>query len=127
MLIFTSLIFVMLLGSSYSYLEQTQKPKSTSAKKNVSANTSSRQEIETGKQLISKTDCLVCHKPKDKLVGPSFADIAKKYPPSVKNFSLLSQKVIKGGSGVWGQIPMAPHPALAVADVKKMLKYILSQ
>lgn len=83
-------------------------------------------DVEAGKLLISKSDCLACHKQEGKLVGPAYADIAKKYKPTDANIALLAGKVIKGGTGVWGQIPMAAHPALAQADAKKMIKYILS-
>jgi len=86
-----------------------------------------KKDIETGKALISKSDCFACHKPDGRLVGPSYAEIAKKYTASDANITLLSGKVIKGGSGTWGQIPMAAHPKVSQTDAKKMVRYILSQ
>ena len=86
-----------------------------------------KKDLEAGKALIAKSDCFACHKPDGKLVGPSYAEIAKKYKATEANVTLLSGKVIKGGSGTWGQIPMAAHPKIAQADAKKMVKYILSQ
>lgn len=83
-------------------------------------------DLEAGKLLISKSDCFACHKPDGKLVGPSYAEIAKKYTVTDANVTMLAGKVIKGGTGVWGQIPMAAHPAVKLADAKKMVKYILS-
>lgn len=83
-------------------------------------------DIEAGKLLISKSDCFACHKPDSKLVGPSYQDIAKKYKPTDANLTLLSGKVIKGGSGTWGQIPMLAHPNVTPADAKKMVRFILS-
>ncbi|MCG9792256.1 c-type cytochrome [Flavobacterium algicola] len=83
-------------------------------------------EIAEGKVLISKSDCLACHKTDAKLLGPSYKDVAKKYAAIEANYNLLSQKVIKGGSGVWGSIPMAPHASLKPEEAKKMIKYILS-
>lgn len=83
-------------------------------------------ELDEGKTLISKSDCLACHKIDDKLVGPPYSAIAGKYPQNQSSVDELSQKVIKGGSGVWGPIPMAPHPAIAQADANKMVKYILT-
>lgn len=83
-------------------------------------------DIAMGKHLISKSDCAACHKIDVKLLGPSYQDIAKKYPATEANYNALAQKIIKGGSGVWGQIPMAPHANLSVADSKKMIQYILS-
>ncbi|WP_366183827.1 c-type cytochrome [Flavobacterium ovatum] len=83
-------------------------------------------EIAAGKTLISKSDCLACHKVDAKLVGPSYKDVAKKYAAIEANYDLLSQKVIKGGSGSWGPIPMSAHSSLKPDDAKKMIKYILS-
>ncbi len=91
-----------------------------------SQTTDPKKDIEAGKLLISKSDCFACHKPEGKLVGPAYADIAKKYAATDANITLLSGKVIKGGSGVWGQIPMAAHPKITQVDAKKMVKYILS-
>lgn len=85
-----------------------------------------KKDIESGKLLISKSDCFACHKPEGKLVGPSYADIAKKYTATDANVAMLAGKVIKGGTGVWGQIPMAAHPKVTQVDAKKMVKYILS-
>jgi cytochrome c len=83
-------------------------------------------EIEDGKALISKSDCLSCHKLNIKLIGPAYKDVATKYPANEANYTILTQKVINGGIGVWGQVAMAPHPNLPPADVKKMIKYILT-
>ena len=82
--------------------------------------------VEQGKVLIAKSNCLTCHKPDVKLIGPSFHDIATKYPPTADNFTLLTKKIIKGGSGNWGPVAMSPHSNLPASDVKKMVAYILS-
>ncbi|WP_282742707.1 c-type cytochrome [Flavobacterium sp. XS2P24] len=79
-----------------------------------------------GEKLIAKSDCVGCHKLDKKLIGPSYLDIAKKYPSNEKNVAYLSGKIIKGGSGVWGTIPMAAHTSLKKDDAKSMAKYILS-
>jgi cytochrome c len=84
------------------------------------------QEIEDGKGLIAKSDCLACHKVDDKLVGPPYSAVAGKYPQTQNSVSELSKKIINGGKGVWGAVPMAPHPAIAPADAEKMIKYILT-
>lgn len=83
-------------------------------------------DIEKGKALIGKSDCLACHKIEEKLVGPAYKEVAKKYKPTKANIDLLAGKIVKGGTGVWGQIPMSPHPTVPVADAKKMVVYILS-
>ena len=83
-------------------------------------------EIEDGKALISKSDCLACHKIDVKLVGPAYIAVAGKYPQNQNSVNELSKKIISGGSGVWGAVAMAPHPAIAPADADKMIKYILT-
>jgi cytochrome c len=83
-------------------------------------------EIEDGKALISKSDCLACHKIDTKLVGPAYIAVAEKYPQDQNTVNMLSQKIVNGGSGVWGPVPMAPHPAIILADANKMVKYILT-
>lgn len=84
------------------------------------------QEIEDGKALIAKLDCLACHKAEVKVVGPAYIAVAEKYPQNENSLNMLSQKIINGGSGVWGAVPMAPHPAIAPTDAGKMIKYILT-
>jgi cytochrome c len=79
-----------------------------------------------GEKLIAKSDCVGCHKLDKKLIGPAYLDIAKKYPNTDKNVNYLTDKVIKGGSGVWGTMPMSAHSSLKKEDAKSMVKYILS-
>jgi cytochrome c len=79
-----------------------------------------------GELLITKSDCIGCHHKVNKLIGPSYTDVAKKYPSNEKNIAYLADKIIKGGSGVWGKIPMTPHPKISQNDAKLMAKYILS-
>ncbi len=130
-IILTGFIIAM-LSVNYSFAQTTVVKKSTKTtvkKTSVTpapAKKPSAVDIEEGKQLLSKNDCLTCHKLDVKLVGPAYIDVAKKYPASEGNYEALTKKVIAGGSGVWGQTPMAPHPAIAPADVKKMVEYILS-
>lgn len=87
---------------------------------------SAANKFEKGSELIAKSDCLTCHKVKEKLVGPAYAAVAEKYPLTNENINYLSEKIIKGGSGVWGQIAMTPHPAISKADASEMVRYILS-
>ncbi|GAA4339568.1 hypothetical protein GCM10023149_50340 [Mucilaginibacter gynuensis] len=79
-----------------------------------------------GADLVSKSDCLTCHKLDVKIVGPAYADVAKKYKLTAENIDMLAKKVIDGGKGNWGEIPMSPHPNVSTADAKEMVKYILS-
>jgi len=84
---------------------------------------SSNPDYQKGLALIAKNDCLTCHKVSEKLVGPAYRDVANKYTSA--DISMLADKVMKGGSGVWGQIPMAPHAALSKEDAEQIVKYIL--
>lgn len=79
-----------------------------------------------GKALIAASDCLACHKEREKQVGPAYADVAKKYENNEKNVKMLAEKIIAGGQGNWGEIPMAPHPNVSQEDAQAMVKYILS-
>lgn len=79
-----------------------------------------------GEKLIAKSDCIGCHNKVQKVIGPAYVDIAAKYPLNDENVDHLAQKVIEGGKGVWGEIPMTPHASLSKDDAKSMVKYILS-
>jgi cytochrome c len=79
-----------------------------------------------GKLLIDQQDCKTCHKEDVKLVGPAYKDIAAKYPKDEKNLETLAAKIIKGGSGNWGEIAMLPHPSISKEDAKEMAGYILT-
>ena len=77
----------------------------------------------TGEQIIETLDCMGCHTTSEKMIGPSYQEIADKY--SEKDIELLASKIIDGGSGVWGNVPMQPHPQVSKEDAKKMVEYIL--
>ena len=74
--------------------------------------------------LARKHNCLACHTVDKKGVGPSYKDIAKKYKGQ-NVVATLAGKVKKGGSGVWGPIPMPPNAAVSDADIKKLVDWIL--
>ena len=82
-------------------------------------------------ELIGSSDCTTCHRlhksAPGSTIGPAYSDVAAKYPDAADTtIDRLTKKVIAGGSGVWGVTPMTPHPALKEADVKEMVKYILT-
>jgi len=83
-------------------------------------------EAEKGLNLIAKSDCLTCHQVEVKATGPAYMDVAAKYPNNEQVIDSLSQKIIKGGAGNWGTIPMTPHPSISEDDAKAMVKYVLS-
>jgi cytochrome c len=82
--------------------------------------------MDPGELLIVKSDCIGCHNKDTKIIGPSYVDVAAKYPSTEANINLLAGKIIQGGKGVWGTIPMTPHPKITEDDAKSMVKYILS-
>ncbi len=78
-----------------------------------------------GLALVAKSNCLSCHQIVEPATGPSYTSIAQKYTDDSATVNLLSNKIINGGMGVWGQVPMNAHPNIAKADAEKMVKYIL--
>jgi cytochrome c len=76
--------------------------------------------------LAKKNNCFACHAVDKKVVGPAYKDVAAKYRNDKTAEAKLVDKVKKGGSGVWGQIPMPPNSAVSDADVKTLVHWILS-
>ncbi len=79
-----------------------------------------------GAQLIERSDCKSCHNEQVKTVGPAYISVARKYSDGEESVKMLSGKVIKGGSGVWGEAMMTPHAGLSEEDAAEMSRYILS-
>jgi cytochrome c len=80
--------------------------------------------VQADEALAKSKNCLSCHAVDKKVVGPAYKDIAKKY--TAKDEAMLAEKVIKGGKGVWGPVPMPPNSAVSPADAEKLVKWILS-
>jgi len=100
-----------------------EEPK-PAASADTSSTTAAAKPEDEGKALVEGADCLSCHKVDSKLVGPAYIDVAKKYTDA--DIDHLAQKVIDGGKGVWGDVPMTPHAGLSKENAQKMVKYILS-
>lgn len=108
------------------------KKKETTEETNTSVDTSFTDkpavtevsEFQRGSDLIAASDCLACHKIDEKLVGPTYKEVAAKYTEA--DIAMLSKKIIEGGQGVWGEVPMTAHPAVTTEDATEMVKYILS-
>ena len=79
----------------------------------------------TENTAIAASDCKACHAFSKKSVGPAFTEVAKKYADDPKAVDYLSEKIIKGGSGVWGDHAMSAHPQLSKEVTKEMVKYII--
>lgn len=78
-----------------------------------------------GLEKVKASDCTSCHMVQRKIVGPSYSDVAEKYESTEENVAMLAGKVIAGGVGVWGEVPMPAHPGLSEEDAKDMVRYVL--
>ncbi len=78
-----------------------------------------------GRDLVARSGCIACHKIDETATGPAYRKVAEKYANTPENIAMLAEKVIKGGSGNWGTVPMLSHPNLPQADAEAMVKYIL--
>ena len=77
--------------------------------------------------LATSKNCMACHGVDKKLVGPSYKDVAAKYKNEKTAVDKLAAKVIAGGGGAWGAVPMPANPQVNEADAKKLVTWILSQ
>jgi cytochrome c len=76
-------------------------------------------------QLAKEKNCLACHAIDNKLVGPGYKEVAAKYKGDKSAENKLATKIQKGGSGVWGQIPMPANPQVSDAEAHTLAKWIL--
>lgn len=76
--------------------------------------------------LATAKNCMACHAVDKKLVGPSYKDVATKYAGQKDAVDKLATKIIKGGSGVWGPVPMPANAQVSEADAKKLAAWVLS-
>jgi len=83
---------------------------------------------DAGADLAKAKNCLTCHSVDKKIVGPAYKDVAAKYKGDASAEAKLIEKVKKGGSGVWGPVPMPPNsPQVSDADIKQLVEWVLSQ
>ena len=117
-IIFASFVFVSLIACNSSGGKEEKKDNANDITQNP--------DYQKGIALIAKSNCLTCHKIDDPLTGPPYREVANKYagmPDTIIDH--LAKKIISGGTGVWGQIPMIAHPEISEDDAKAMVKYIL--
>ena len=76
--------------------------------------------------LATSKNCMACHAVDKKLVGPSYKDVAKKYAGQKDAADKLAVKIMKGGSGVWGAVPMPANAQVNEADAKKLAAWVLA-
>ncbi|CAN5909460.1 c-type cytochrome [soil metagenome] len=77
--------------------------------------------------LAQKKNCMACHAVDKKLVGPAYKDVAAKYAGQADAVDKLAAKVVKGGAGVWGPVPMPANPQVTEAEAKQLVQWVLSQ
>ncbi len=78
-------------------------------------------------KLAQQKACLACHAIDKKIVGPSYKDVAAKYKNDKGAEAKMVQKILKGGSGVWGQVPMPPNTTVSAKEAQILAKWVLSQ
>ncbi|MGK6306700.1 c-type cytochrome [Variovorax sp. DT-64] len=76
--------------------------------------------------LATSKNCMSCHAVDRKVLGPSFKEIAAKYKDNKGAADMLATKIVKGGSGVWGAVPMPANNQVSEADAKKLAAWVLS-
>ena len=108
-------------GSDTKKTEETTAAPAATASNDLSSNP----DYTKGLALVAGSDCLTCHKTSEKNIGPAYKEVAAKYENTEENVKMLAEKVIKGGSGVWGAVPMTPHPQISQEDAEAMIKYIM--
>ena len=81
---------------------------------------------DAGEDLLKKSGCTACHAVDKKVIGPAYQDVAAKYKGDAGAAAKLADKVKKGGSGVWGPVPMPPNTQVSDADIKTMVAYVLA-
>ena len=109
----------MIIPASDSITPRIEKP----ATESIAA---SNNQPSTGETLMKASDCFVCHAQYSDIIGPSFFAISNKYQNNDLTIEELANKIIKGGSGNWGNVQMQAHPTISKNDAEDMIRYILS-
>ena len=76
--------------------------------------------------LAQKKNCMACHAVAQKVIGPSYKDVAAKYAGQKDAVDKLAVKVVKGGAGVWGAVPMPANPQVTEAEAKQLVQWIMT-
>jgi cytochrome c len=111
------------ISVSANYLSEGYNP-TVIAQKQLSADASAQ--FAGAIALINKSDCKSCHAVNDKILGPAFIEVSKKYKSDAAAPARLTRKIIAGGQGVWGDAMMPAHQTMAESDAKAIVKYIMS-
>lgn len=116
----------MLIACGSEEAKQETKETAENKEKKTGPDLSGNPDYKAGLALIAGSDCFTCHKIDEKLNGPAYREVANKYATTGDTIvNYLAGKIIKGGSGVWGEAVMTPHPTTSQADAETMAKYVL--
>lgn len=77
-------------------------------------------------ELAQQKTCMACHALDRKVVGPSYKDVSAKYAGQKDAADKLADKIVKGGVGVWGAVPMPANPKVSPAEAKQLAAWILT-
>jgi cytochrome c len=77
-------------------------------------------------ELAQKKSCMACHAMDKKVLGPAYKEVAAKYTGQKDAVAKLAEKIQKGGSGVWGQVPMPANPTVTPEEAKQLATWVLS-
>ena len=115
--------FLMSCGGGSEPKKEEEKPAAEeTAKEDITANP----DYQKGLALIGQSDCLTCHKVNEASTGPAYNLVAQRYANAADTtITRLGKKIINGGAGDWGTVPMSPHPNISQADAEQMVKYVL--
>ena len=117
--VISSIIFLAACGGN-SGETKTEEPVS-----NESTDLSDNPIYQKALELVANSDCRTCHLIDEKNIGPAWRDVANKYAGQDSAVEYLAHKIKNGGSGVWGDVPMAPHPDMPEEDAETLAKYVL--
>jgi cytochrome c len=120
----TFLLFVV-AASLYACGGGSDKTESAGTEKKEEKKISDDPAYTEGMTLVANGGCPTCHKIDEASTGPEYRKVAEKYPKTPENISMLAAKVIKGGKGIWGEVPMIAHPDVSPENAANMVKYIL--
>jgi len=77
-------------------------------------------------ELAQKKNCLACHQVDKKVIGPAYKDVAAKYASDKDAANKLAMKIMRGGSGVWGPVPMPANPQVSEAEARQLAAWVLT-
>jgi len=124
-LMITIIGLVAACGGGDKKADETKKEETAKEETTAGGELSDNPDYQKGLAIASKSDCFTCHKIDEKNIGPAWREVANKYAGVDTAITYLARKIIEGGSGVWGSVPMAPHADFTQQDAEAVAKYVL--